>query len=95
MAINYAMPRMDSPVVDKDGRMSRDWYLFLSALFNSVGGKTPVAPGSVDLSLSNDLLTARVVVLEKTAGVTIPAQPTLIAGGVNYKFILGQGWVLA
>lgn len=38
MALNFSMPRPESRLVLPDGTISRDWYLFIAALLQSVGG---------------------------------------------------------
>ena len=43
----YSIPYPNSPIVGQDGFVSREWYLFLSSMFQAVGGPTVVAGGGV------------------------------------------------
>ena len=52
--LTYGIPRPESKFVSPDGNISRDWYLFLLSIFNSVGGATPVSPGSVSVTTVDD-----------------------------------------
>lgn len=52
MSIGFSIPRPGVQFVSPDGTISRDWYMFLSALLQSVGGPsvvnitTPAAGGT-------------------------------------------------
>lgn len=43
--LTYAIPRASSRIVAADGTVSRDWYLFLSALLQTVGGPAVTTGG--------------------------------------------------
>lgn len=47
MALAYAIPRIESQIITNGGTMSRDWYLFFSALLQTVGGPDVVPGGGI------------------------------------------------
>ena len=38
MSTIFGVPRPESPMVDASGKINRDWYMFLSYLFQLLGG---------------------------------------------------------
>lgn len=46
-ALSYAIPNIGSKMVQPDGSVSRDWYLFLSAMLQTIGGPTVVTGGGI------------------------------------------------
>lgn len=44
MPLNFGMPRPESILVKPDGTINRDWYLFLAAILQAIGGPA-VGPG--------------------------------------------------
>jgi hypothetical protein len=47
MALSFVIPRVESRMILPDGTMSRDWYMFLSALLQTVGGDDVVPGGGI------------------------------------------------
>lgn len=43
----FGMPQLGSKIVNADGTISRDWFLFLSSIFQAVGGPSVVPGGGV------------------------------------------------
>lgn len=43
----YSMPRPNSPISGPDGYISREWYMFLSSVFQSVGGPLVATGGGI------------------------------------------------
>lgn len=59
MSLNFYIPRLGTPVIGPDGSMSREWYLFFSALLQMVGGPAVVL-GQISLAdYQDELLTDR------------------------------------
>lgn len=46
-ALSYAIPNIGSKMVQPDGTVSRDWYLFLSAMLQTIGGPAVVTGGGI------------------------------------------------
>lgn len=47
MALAFAIPRIESKFTTPDGSVSRDWYLFLSAVLQTIGGDNVVPGGGI------------------------------------------------
>lgn len=46
-ALSYAIPNIGSKMIQPDGTVSRDWYLFLSAMLQTIGGPAVVTGGGI------------------------------------------------
>lgn len=47
MSLNFAIPRIESPIMGNGGVMSRDWYLFFCAVVQTIGGPAVTSGGGI------------------------------------------------
>lgn len=46
-SLTFAIPNIGSKMIQPDGTVSRDWYLFLSAMLQTIGGPAVITGGGI------------------------------------------------
>lgn len=52
--LSFSIPSPRSQVVDENGIISKEWYLFLSAILQTIGGNNPVVSGGFGISATEN-----------------------------------------
>lgn len=55
MAKKIVIPRIDAPIIDKNGNMSLAWYLYLSNLASKGGGGEPGSAATITITQDNNV----------------------------------------
>lgn len=55
MAKKIVIPRIDAPIIDKNGNMSLAWYLYLSNLASKGGGGEPGSAATITITQDNEV----------------------------------------
>lgn len=55
MAKKIVIPRIDAPIIDKNGNMSLAWYLYLSNLATKGGGGEPGSAATITITQDNEV----------------------------------------